>query len=218
VGGIAANSSRPAEFISDTLRIQVNLFDSAVVAAGVERFLFLGSSCIYPKFAEQPIREDALLTRPLEPTNDGYAVAKIAGIAQLAAIRQQHHLPYISARPTSTYGPGDTFDPRDSHVVPALIRRFHQAARDGATSVTCWGTGRPQREFIYVDELADLVAEIVGYHGEIKWDPSKPDGTPRKLLDTRRLDALGWKAKTSLAEGIQATYEWYLAHQGDHRC
>jgi GDP-L-fucose synthase len=188
------------------------------------------------------------LTGLLEPTNDGYAVAKIAGIAQLAAIRQQHHLPYISVMPTNTYGPGDNFDPHDSHVVPAMIRRFHQAARGGATSITCWGTGRPRREFIYVDdladachflldhydsdrpinvgsgaeitiaELADLVAEIVGYHGEIKWDPSKPDGTPRKLLDTRRLDALGWKAKTSFAEGIQATYEWYLAHQGDHRC
>jgi GDP-L-fucose synthase len=247
VGGIAANSSRPAEFISDNLRIQVNLFDSAVTT-GVERFLFLGSSCIYPKFAEQPISEDALLTGPLEPTNDSYAVAKIAGIAQLAAIRRQHHLPYISAMPTNIYGPGDNFDRHDSHVVPAMIRRFHEAARDGAASVTCWGTGRPRREFIYADdladachflldhydsdrpinvgtgaevtiaELADLVADIVGYHGEIKWDPSKPDGTPRKLLDTRRLDALGWKAKTSLAQGIQASYEWFLAQQGGHRC
>jgi GDP-L-fucose synthase len=247
VGGIAANSSRPAEFVSDNLRIQVNLFDSAV-AAGVERFLFLGSSCIYPKFAEQPIREDALLTGPLEPTNEGYAIAKIAGVAQLAAIRRQHHLPYISAMPTNTYGPGDTFDTHDSHVMPAMIRRFHEAARDGAASITCWGTGRPRREFIYADdladachflldhydsdrpinvgtgaevtiaELADLVADIVGYRGEIRWDPSKPDGTPRKMLDRRRLDALGWQAKTTLAEGIQATYEWFLAHQGDYRC
>lgn len=247
VGGIAANSSRPAEFISDNLRIQVNLLDSAV-AAGVERFLFLGSSCIYPKFAEQPIREDALLTGPLEPTNAGYAIAKIAGVVQVAAIRRQHHLPYISAMPTNTYGPGDNFDLHDSHVMPAMLRRFHEAARDGATSVTCWGTGRRRREFIYADdladachflldhydsdrpinvgtgaevtiaELADLVADIVGYHGEITWDPSKPDGTPRKLLDTRRLDALGWQAKTTLAEGIQASYEWFLAHQGDYRC
>jgi GDP-L-fucose synthase len=247
VGGIAANLSRPTEFISDNLRIQVNLLDSAV-AAGVERFLFLGSSCIYPKFAEQPIREDALLTGPLEPTNAGYAIAKIAGVAQLAAIRRQHHLPYISAMPTNTYGPGDNFDLHDSHVMPAMLRRFHEAVRDGATFVTCWGTGHRRREFIYSDdladachflldhydsdrpinvgtgaevtiaELADLVADIVGYRGEIRWDPSKPEGTPRKLLDTRRLDALGWQAKTTLAEGIQASYEWFLAHQGDDRC
>jgi GDP-L-fucose synthase len=244
VGGIAANSDRPADFISDNLRIQVNLFDSAV-ATGVERFLFLGSSCIYPKFADQPIAEDALLTGALEPTNEAYAVAKIAGIAQVAAIRRQHHLPYISAMPTNIYGPGDNFDRHTSHVVPAMIRRFHEAARDGTARVTCWGTGRPRREFIFVDDLADachflldhydsdrpinvgtgeevtieelahLVADVAGYDGEIEWDATKPDGTPRKLLDTRHLDALGWKAKTSLAQGIQASYEWFVAQRGD---
>jgi GDP-L-fucose synthase len=246
VGGIGANTSRPVEFISHNLRIQVNLFDSAV-ANGVERFLFLGSSCIYPKLAQQPIPEDALFTGPLEETNESYATAKLAGLAQLVAIRRQHSLPYICAMPTNLYGPGDNFHPRDSHVVPAMIRRFHEAARDGAPSVTCWGSGRPRREFMYADdlaeachflldgydddqpinvgtghdvtiaELADLVADVVGYHGEITWNTTKPDGTPRKLLDTRRLDALGWKAKTSLAEGIQASYEWFLGHQGDYR-
>jgi GDP-L-fucose synthase len=246
VDGIVANATQPADFISDNLRIQVNVFDSAV-ASGVERFLFLASSCIYPKFAEQPIGEDALWTRPLEATNESYAVAKLAGVAQLAAIRRQYRLPYICAMPTSIYGPGDNFDHHDSHVVPAMIRRFHQAARDSAPSVTCWGSGPPRREFMYADdladacqflldgydddqpinvgtghdvtiaELADLVAKVVGYHGEIAWDTTKPDGTPRKLLDTQRLDALGWMAKTSLAEGIQASYEWFLAHQGDCR-
>jgi GDP-L-fucose synthase len=244
VGGIAANARRPAEFISDNLKIQVNLFDGAV-ASGVERFLFLGSSCIYPKFAEQPIREDALFTGPLEETNEAYAVAKLAGIAQLVAIRRQHGLPYICALPTNLYGPGDNFSTRDSHVLPAMIRRFHEAVRDGAEQVTCWGSGRPRRDFMHVDdfaaachflldhydddrpinvgtgvditvaELADLVASVVGYPGEIRWNTSMPDGTPRKLLDTRRLDALGWRANTSLAEGIQTSYEWFLAHQGD---
>lgn len=244
VGGIAANARWPAEFISDNLKIQVNLFDSAV-ASGVERFLFLGSSCIYPKFAEQPIREDALFTGPLEETNEAYTVAKLAGIAQLVAIRRQHGFPYICAMPTNLYGPGDNFSTWDSHVLPAMIRRFHEAVRDGAEQVTCWGSGRPRRDFMHVDdfaaachllldhydddrpinvgsgvditvaELADLVASVVGYPGEIRWDTSMPDGTPRKLLDTRRLDALGWRANTSLAEGIQASYEWFLAHHGD---
>lgn len=246
VGGIVANSTRPATFISDNLRIQINLLDSAV-AAGVPRFLFLGSSCIYPKFADQPIREDALMTGPLEPTNEAYAVAKIAGIAQIAAIRKQYGLSYFAVMPSNLYGPGDNFDPADSHVLPALIRRFHDAARRGAESVTCWGSGAPRREFLYVDDLADachflldtydqespvnigtgtdiaiaelaqLVAEIVGFGGQISWDHSKPDGTPRKLLDVKRLENLGWTAETTLRQGIVQTYEWFLAHQDDYR-
>jgi GDP-L-fucose synthase len=246
VGGIAANASRPAEFISDNLRIQVNLLDSSV-ANGVERFLFLGSSCIYPKLAQQPISEDALSTGPLEETNQSYAVAKLAGIAHLVAIRRQDRLPYICAIPTSIYGPGDNFDPHGSHVLPAMIRRFYEAARDGTPSVICWGTGRPRREFMHADDLADAchflldryyderpinvgtgeeisiaelaeaVAKVVGYHGEIRWDPSRPDGTPRKLLDVQRLNSLGWHAKISLVEGVRATYEWFLAHHNDDR-
>lgn len=242
VGGIVANSDRPADFISDNLKIQVNLLDNAV-ASGVEKVLFLGSSCIYPKFAKQPIREDALLTGPLEPTNDAYAVAKIAGLTQVAAIRRQHRLPYISVMPASVYGIHDNFDPRNSHVIPAMIRRFHEAVRDGVASVTCWGTGKPRREFLYADDLADachfllshydddqpinvgtgtdvtvatlaeIVAGVVGYEGEITWDASKPDGTPAKRLDVSRLRDLGWTATADLAEGIKATYEWFLAHQ-----
>jgi len=246
VGGIAANASRPADFISDNLRIQVNLFDAAVVS-GVERFLFLGSSCVYPKLAKQPIREDALFTGPLEETNESYAVAKLAGIAQVVSIRRQHGLPYISAMPTNIFGPGDNFDPQHGHVIPAMIRRFHEAVRDGVTEVSCWGTGQARREFLYVDdfadachflldhydderpinvgtgedltivELANLVADVVGYRGSISWDTSRPDGTPRKLLDIRRLDDLGWHAKTSFTEGIRATYKWFLDHEGDNR-
>jgi GDP-L-fucose synthase len=246
VGGIAANARRPADFLSDNLRIQINLLDSAV-ASGVERFLFLGSSCIYPKFAEQPIREDALLTGQLEETNEGFAVAKLAGIAQVAAIRRQHGLPYICAIPTNMYGPGDNFNTHDSHVVPAMIRRFHQAAQDGVGQVTCWGTGRPRREFMHVDdfavachllldcydddrpinvgtgeelsvaELADVVADVIGYRGEIRWDATKPDGTPRKLLDVKRLTDLGWTAQITVPEGIRTTYEWFLDHRSDYR-
>jgi GDP-L-fucose synthase len=246
VGGIAANASRPADFFSDNARIQVNLLDSAV-ASGVKRFLFLGSSCIYPRVVEQPIREDALLTGPLEETNRGFAMAKLAGVMHVGAIRQQHGLPYICAMPTNLYGPGDNFNARDSHVLPAMIRRFHQAVRDGAGQVTCWGTGRPRREFLYVDdladachflldsydedrpinvgtgqdmsiaELADLVADVVGYRGEICWDADKPDGTYRKLLDVGRLNDLGWRARTSLPKGIRMTYEWFLDHEEDYR-
>jgi GDP-L-fucose synthase len=241
VGGISANTSQPADFISDNLRIQVNLLDSAV-ASGVTRFLFLGSSCIYPKFAAQPIREEALMTGPLESTNEAFAVSKIAGLAHVNAIRRQYRLPYIAAMPTNLYGPGDNFDHRNSHVLAAMIRRFHEAARAGLPAVTCWGTGRPRREFLHVDdfarachllldcydddvainvgtgqdvsvaELAELIAEVVGYDGEINWDTSKPDGTPRKLLDIRLIEDLGWKPEVPLDEGSRSTYDWFLAN------
>jgi GDP-L-fucose synthase len=242
VGGILANATRPAEFLSDNLRIQVNVLDAAA-EHGVQRLLFLGSSCIYPKLAAQPIREEALLTGHLEPTNDAYAIAKIAGILHVQALRRQYGLPYISAMPTNLYGPGDNFDLETSHVLPAMIRRFHEARQAGARSVTLWGTGTPRREFLHVDDLAraclyllerydqpehvnvgvgddisikdlaTLVAQIVGYDGEIAWDHSKPDGTPRKLLDVSRLSELGWKAEIELADGIRSTYEWYLGSQ-----
>lgn len=243
VGGILANNSYPAEFLSDNLQIQVNLMDAAN-DVGVERLLFLGSSCIYPKFAEQPIREDSLLTGALEPTNDAYAIAKIAGIMQVQAARRQYGRRWISAMPTNLYGPGDNFHPEHSHVLPALIRRFHEAKETGAPEVVIWGTGSPLREFLYVDDLAsaavhllehydspetinigvgedlsiaDLaakVASVVGYEGRVVYDTSKPDGTPRKLLDVSRINSLGWRATTSLDAGLKATYEWYLAHIG----
>jgi len=238
VGGIGANSARPAEFLSDNLRIQLNVLDAAR-EHGVERLLFLGSSCIYPKHAPQPIGEDALLTGPLEPTNDAYAIAKIAGVLQVQALRRQYGVRFVSAMPTNLYGPGDNFHATDSHVLPAMLRRFHEAARSGAESVTCWGSGTPRREFLHVDdlaaaclvlleryddpapvnvgvgsdvsiaELARAVAGVVGYRGAIEWDASRPDGTPRKLLDVSRIAALGWRARIGLVEGLEQTYRWY---------
>lgn len=238
VGGILANNTFPVDFLSDNLRIQVNVIDAAR-EHGVERLLFLGSSCIYPKYAEQPIREDSLLTGHLEPTNDAYAVAKIAGITHIQAIRRQYGLPWISAMPTNLYGPGDNFSPEGSHVLPALIRRYDEAARTNAASVTNWGTGSPRREFLHVDdmaeaclhllenydgpsqvnvgtgtdvtikELASIVADAVTYEGVIEWDSSKPDGTPRKLLDVSKLTESGWSASIGLSEGISETVRWY---------
>lgn len=241
VGGILANNTYPVDFLSDNLRIQVNVLDAARVF-GVERLLFLGSSCIYPKFASQPIREDSLLTGHLEPTNDAYAIAKIAGIMHVQAVRRQYALPWISAMPTNLYGPGDNFSPEGSHVLPALIRRYDEAAKSGQDSVTNWGTGSPRREFLHVDDmaaaclhllenydgdsqvnvgtgtdvtirdLAAIVADTVGYGGEIHWDVTKPDGTPQKLLDVSKLSAAGWSAKISLREGIKSTVEWFHAN------
>ncbi|WP_028265275.1 GDP-L-fucose synthase family protein [Arthrobacter sp. MA-N2] len=246
VGGILANNTYPVDFLSDNLRIQVNVLDAAR-EHGVERLLFLGSSCIYPKFAEQPIREDSLLTGHLEPTNDAYAIAKIAGIMQVQAVRRQYGLPWISAMPTNLYGPGDNFSPEGSHVLPALIRRYDEAAKSGTPVVTNWGTGSPRREFLHVDdmaaacfhllenydgpeqvnvgagadvtikELAEIVAEAVGFSGAIEWDTSKPDGTPRKLLDVSKLSRAGWSASIDLKEGIKATVDWYRANMAEIR-
>lgn len=241
VGGILANSTAPADFLSDNLRIQLNVMDAAA-RTGVERLLFLGSSCIYPKFAEQPIREESLLTGALEPTNDAYAIAKIAGIMQVQALRRQHGVSFISAMPTNLYGPGDNFDLRGSHVMPAMLRKMHEGKVSGAPAVTLWGTGSPKREFLHVDdlssaslfllenyddpqtinvgvgedlsikELAELVRKVVGYQGELVWDTDKPDGTPRKLLDVSRLTKLGWKPHVHLEDGVRATYAWFQAH------
>ncbi|WP_306295735.1 GDP-L-fucose synthase [Arthrobacter sp. STN4] len=238
VGGILANNSYPVDFLSDNLRIQVNVMDAAR-EHGVERLLFLGSSCIYPRLAEQPIGEDSLLTGHLEPTNDAYAIAKIAGIMQVQAVRRQYGLPWISAMPTNLYGPGDNFSPAGSHVLPALIRRYDEAVKNGASSVTNWGTGDPRREFLHVDdmaaaclhlmenydgpeqvnvgtgtdvtikELAGIIADAVGYRGEMEWDISKPDGTPQKLLDVSKLSDAGWRSSISLEEGIGNTVGWY---------
>ncbi|GAB2631844.1 GDP-L-fucose synthase [Streptomyces capparidis] len=242
VGGIMANSTRPVEFIEDNLRIQLSVIAGAH-AAGVRRLLFLGSSCIYPKLAPQPITEDALLTGPLEPTNEAYAIAKIAGITQIRAYRRQFGASFVACMPTNLYGPGDNFDLETSHVLPALIRRFHEARRDGGEEVVLWGTGTPRREFLHVDdlaaacetllraydgdevvnvgcgqdltirELAQTVASVVGYRGRIAFDPSKPDGTPRKLLDVARIGALGWAPRIPLAEGIAETYRWWRSEQ-----
>jgi len=242
VGGIMANSTYPVDFLSDNLRIQVNVLDAAL-EAGVDRLLFLGSSCIYPKLAPQPIKEEYLNTGYLEPTNDAYAIAKIAGIMQIQAIRRQYGLPWISAMPTNLYGPGDNFSPQGSHVLPALIRRYDEAAKSGATSVTNWGTGTPRREFLHVDdmaaasfhllehydgpeqvnvgtgsdvtirEIAETIAEVVGYEGSTEWDTSKPDGTPQKLLDVSKLADAGWTSQIGLSDGLRSTVEWYHAHE-----
>eukprot|EP00249_Psilotum_nudum_P008301 c21178_g1_i1 orf=190-1161(+) len=239
VGGIHANSTYPAEFIGINLQIQTNVIDAAY-KTGVKKLLFLGSSCIYPKFAPQPIKEDALLTGPLEPTNEWYAVAKIAGIKMCQAYRLQYNWDAISGMPTNLYGPYDNFHPENSHVLPALIRRFHEAKLMGAKEVVVWGTGSPLREFLHVDDLADavifvmekysdlphvnmgsgeevtikelaeLVKEVVGFEGELNWDTTKPEGTPRKLMDNSKLVSLGWKPKISLKEGLIDTYKWYL--------
>lgn len=247
VGGILANDSFPADFLYDNLMIEANVIEAAH-RSGVEKLLFLGSSCIYPKYAPQPIAEDALLTGSLEPTNEWYAIAKIAGIKLAQAYRKQHGCDFISAMPTNLYGRGDNFSLTSSHVLPALLRKAHEAKLAGADSIEIWGTGTPRREFLHVDDLADacvflmktysdgehinvgcgkdisvleltrLVCDVVGFDGEITRDLSKPDGTPRKLLDTGRLSSLGWKASIGLREGLAATYEWYLnqdRHRGD---
>ena len=246
VGGIFANSSKPAVFIRDNLLMQDNVIDAAH-RSGVKKFVFLGSSCIYPKLAPQPIKEDYLLTGPLEATNEWYAVAKIAGLKMCQAYRREFGFKAISLMPTNLYGPGDNFDRENSHVLPALIRRFHEAKLRNDASVTVWGTGTPRREFLHVDdmadavvyllkqyddepivnigwgkdvtihELAELVMSIVGYKGMLKFDSSKPDGTPRKLLDTERLSKLGWQPKISLKDGISQTYRWFTEHAADAR-
>lgn len=252
VGGIIANSTRKGEFIYENLMIQTNVIDSAY-RHGVTRLLFLGSTCIYPKFAPQPIKEEYLLTGPLEPTNDAYAIAKIAGITQCRSYNEQYGTRFLAAMPNNLYGPNDNFDLTGSHVLPALIRKFHEAKESGTATVTVWGTGSPLREFMHVDDLADaslflmnlpeddyaallafpaapalinvgsgqeisiaglaqLVKEIVGFGGDIVFDTSKPDGTPRKLADSSRLESLGWQHRISLPEGVKDAYRWYLAH------
>jgi GDP-L-fucose synthase len=241
VGGILANSTRPAEFIADNLAIQSNVIDAAY-RNGSKKLLFLGSSCIYPKFAPQPIKEESLLSGALEPTNEWYAIAKIAGVKMAQAYRAQYGFSAISLMPTNLYGPGDNFDLQSSHVVPAMIRKFHEAKVARAAEVTLWGSGTPRREFLHVDdmadaslfamlhyeqpeilnagagedltiaELAETIRSITGFEGNIVWDRSQPDGTPRKLLDVSRLAALGWKARIPLRQGLEAAYLWYLEH------
>jgi len=242
VGGIVANNTLRAEFIYDNLIIATNLIHAAHVS-GAEKLMFLGSSCIYPKLAAQPLREDSMLTGPLEPTNEPYAIAKIAGIKMVEAYRSQYGSDFISVMPTNLYGPGDNYHPEYSHVVAALIRRFHEAKVAGVSEVVVWGTGTPRREFLYVDDMADacvhlmktyssdelvnigtgeditiaefarIVARTIGYTGALNFDPSRPDGTPRKWLDVSRLTKLGWRASTSLEEGIRLAYRAYLTEQ-----
>ena len=241
VGGIHANSSYPVEFLSHNLQIQTNLLDASH-EAGISQLLFLGSSCVYPKLAPQPIKEEYLLTGELEKTNEAYAVSKISGLKLVQAYRRQYGHKWISAMPTNIYGPGDNFDLENSHVLPALIRKFHDAKTREDASVTLWGTGSPKREFLHSDDLgraclfllenydddvatnvgfgedisiidlAELIKSIVGFKGEIEWDSSKPDGTPRKLLNVSRINALGWSPAVNLREGISLTYEWFLGN------
>jgi GDP-L-fucose synthase len=239
VGGIHANNSYPVEFLTENLQIETNLIDASHAAA-IPRLLFLGSSCVYPKLSPQPIKEEYLLTGELEATNEAYALAKISGLKLIQAYRKQYGHKWISAMPTNMYGPGDNFDQENSHVLPALIRRFHDAKTSGSSSVSLWGTGSPKREFLHADdlgraclfllenydddvainvgvgqdisikELAELIRTTVGYQGDVAWDSSKPDGTPRKLLDVSRITNLGWKPEISLEDGIRSTYSWYL--------
>ena len=244
VGGILANNISPADFLYDNLLIEANLIHGAYVA-GVRKLLFLGSTCVYPKFAPQPLKEEYLLSGPLESTNEWYAVAKIVGIKLCQAYRRQHGCDFIAAMPTNLYGPNDNFDPQSSHVMPALMRKFHEARVRGAADVEIWGSGTPLREFLHVDDcaeaciflmqnyagdepinigvgadlsvraLAEMLGEIVGYGGGLRFDRSKPDGTPRKLVDTARINALGWWPRIALADGIRATYAWFLAHAAE---
>lgn len=246
VGGILANDTAPAEFLLENLQIEMNVIDSAY-RSGVKKLQFLGSSCIYPKFAEQPIREEYLLTGALEPTNEWYAIAKIAGVKMCQAYAKQYGFRAISLMPTNLYGPGDNFDLTSSHVLPALIRKFHEAAQSQSASVTVWGTGKPRREFLHVDdlasaavflmqtyddptivnvgtgedieigELARLVAKITGFQGELVFDTTKPDGTPRKLLDVSKLTGLGWRSEIELETGLTQTYQWFLEHASQVR-
>jgi GDP-L-fucose synthase len=245
VGGIVANNTYPGEFIYDNLMIEANII-AAAQQTGTKKLLFLGSSCIYPKFAPQPMTEDCLLTGILEPTNEPYAIAKIAGIKMCQAYRRQYGSNFISVMPTNLYGPGDNFDLETSHVVPAMLRKFHEAKTRGDRTVTLWGTGAPHREFLHVDDLADacvflmkrydepeiinigvgkdvsirelaaMIQKIVDFKGEIIWDTTKPDGTPRKLLDVDRLSRLGWQAGISLEEGLEQTYRWYCENRTDY--
>jgi GDP-L-fucose synthase len=251
VGGIHANNTYPADFIINNIQIQTNVITNAL-RTGVKGLLFLGSSCIYPRECPQPMKEEYLLTGPLEPTNEPYAIAKIAGIKMCESINRQHDTDFRSVMPTNLYGPGDNFHPENSHVLPGLLRKFHEAKTSGAEYVEVWGSGRPRREFLHVDdmasacvyimnldkktynantkpmlshvnigtgedctirELAETIAKVTGFEGEIRFDPSKPDGTPQKLLDVSRLNALGWKATISLEDGIRQTYQWFLEHQ-----
>ncbi len=246
VGGIRANNTYPGEFIYDNLMIQTNVLHQAQVR-GVKKLLFLGSSCIYPKFCPQPMKEEHLLSGKLEPTNEPYAVAKIAGLTMCQAYRRQYGAPFYAAMPTNLYGPGDNFNPLDSHVIPGMLRRFHEAKIQGAPEVAIWGTGAPRREFLYIEDLADAclflmeryeepeiinvgtgqdvsiaelarqVAPVVGFQGRLTYDPSYPDGTPRKLLDTSRLTQMGWRAQTSLETGLRATYAWFCQHLNEAR-